>query len=129
MKKIALVEDNPDNRLLVRVILEDLYELADYETGAEAWAALQQARPDLILLDISLPDMDGTELLRKIRAQASLRNLPAIALTAHAMRGDREKYLSFGFDDYITKPIVEESVLLEAIANALAKAQDGKGSH
>ena len=60
MKNIAVVEDNPDNRLLVRVILQESYELTDYESGAEAWAGLQQSKPDLLLMDISLPDMDGT---------------------------------------------------------------------
>jgi two-component system, cell cycle response regulator DivK len=120
MKRIAVVEDNPDNRLLVRVILQELYELTDYETGATALAGLHQAPPDLVLLDISLPDLDGTELLRKIRADPRLRQLPIIALTAHAMSGDREKYIGSGFDDYVTKPIVDERVLVEAIARALA---------
>ena len=121
MKRIAVVEDNPDNRLLVRVILQDTYELTDYETGAEAWAGLRQFKPDLLLMDISLPDMEGTDLLGRIRGDADLRRLPVIALTAHAMRGDREKYLAAGFDDYVTKPIVDENVLLNSIAQALAK--------
>ncbi len=121
MKRIAVVEDNPDNRLLVRALLRELYELSDYETGAEAWQGLQQSKPDLVLLDISLPDMEGTELLSRIRAEARLRDLPVIALTAHAMSGDRENYLAFGFDDYVTKPIVDEHLLLQAIERALGK--------
>ncbi len=120
MKKIALVEDNPDNRLLVRAILEDLYEIVEYETGNDALAGLQQERPELVLLDISLPGMDGTEVLRHIRADEGLRSLPVIALTAHAMAGDREKFLSAGFDDYLTKPIVDENVLIHAIARHIA---------
>ena len=120
MKKIALVEDNPDNRLLVRAILEDLYEIVEYETGNEALTGLQQERPDLVLLDISLPGMDGTEVLRHIRADDGLKDLPVIALTAHAMAGDREKFLSAGFDDYLTKPIVDENVLINSIARHLA---------
>lgn len=120
MKKIALVEDNPDNRLLVRAILEDLYEIVEYETGNEALTGLQQERPDLVLLDISLPGMDGTEVLRLIRADAGLKSLPVVALTAHAMAGDREKFLSAGFDDYLTKPIVDENVLINSIARHLA---------
>ena len=121
MKRIAVVEDNPDNRLLVRVILQDTYELIDYETGAEAWAGLRQFKPDVLLMDISLPDMEGTDLLGRVRGDAELRALPVIALTAHAMRGDREKYLAAGFDDYVTKPIVDENVLLNSIEQVLAK--------
>jgi len=119
MKKIALVEDNPDNQLLIRVLLLDVYEVAAYETGATALAGLRTEKPDLVLLDISLPEMDGTQVLRSIRSDPALRSLPVIALTAHAMTGDREKYLAEGFDDYVTKPILDESILLEAIARAL----------
>ena len=119
MKKIAVVEDNPDNRLLVRVILESLYEIVEYETGFTALEGLPKETPDLVLLDISLPEMDGTEVLRRIRADAQLRALPVIALTAHAMSGDREKYLAAGFNDYVTKPIVDENVLLDAIQQLL----------
>ena len=115
MKKIALVEDNPDNRLLVRVILESLYEVTEYENGFAALEGLQKQKPDLVLLDVSLPEMDGTEVLRRIRADANLRDLPVIALTAHAMAGDRVKYLAAGFDEYVTKPIVDETLLLGAI--------------
>jgi CheY-like chemotaxis protein len=119
MKKIALVEDNPDNRLLVRVILESLYEVTEYETGFAALESLQKEKPALVLLDVSLPEMDGTEVLRRIRADAGLRDLPVIALTAHAMSGDREKYLAAGFDEYVTKPIVDETLLLDAIKKLL----------
>jgi CheY-like chemotaxis protein len=122
MKRIALVEDNADNRLLVHAILEDLYELDDYETGVDALGGLQADTPDLVLLDISLPGMDGTEVLRRIRADEQVRRLPVIALTAHAMAGDREKYLAMGFDAYVTKPIVDEEVLLGEIARLLRTA-------
>jgi len=125
MKKIAVVEDNPDNRLLVQVILEPLYEVTEYEDGFAALAGLPQARPDLVLLDVSLPGMDGPEVLNRIRADASLRHLPVIALTAHAMAGDREKFLALGFNDYVTKPIVDENLLLNAIKNLLAKESSG----
>jgi two-component system cell cycle response regulator DivK len=125
MKKIAVVEDNPDNRLLVQVILEPLYEVTEYEDGFAALAGLPQARPDLVLLDVSLPGMDGPEVLNRIRADASLRQLPVIALTAHAMAGDREKYLALGFNDYVTKPIVDENLLLDAIKTLLAKESSG----
>jgi two-component system cell cycle response regulator DivK len=123
MKKITVVEDNPDNRLLVRVILESLYEITEYEDGSSALAGLGQQRPDLVLLDVSLPEMDGTEVLRRLRADDDLRSLPVIALTAHAMTGDREKYLGLGFDDYVTKPIVDETLLLDAIQRLLARGE------
>lgn len=93
MKKIAVVEDNPDNRLLVRLILEPHYEVAEYASGRSTLEGLAREMPDLLLLDISLPEMDGVEVLRRIRATPALRGLPVIALTAHAMAGDREKYL------------------------------------
>jgi CheY-like chemotaxis protein len=121
MKKIAVIEDNPDNRLLLRAILEEHYEITDYESGFEALTAMPAQRPDLVLLDISLPKMDGTEVLKKIRAEPALSKLPVIALTAHAMSGDREKYLSLGFDEYVAKPIVDETILLNAIASGLEK--------
>jgi CheY-like chemotaxis protein len=118
--KIAVVEDNPDNRMLVQALLEDRYEISEYETGVEAVEGLGDDVPDLILLDISLPEMDGTEVLAWIRGQDALKDLPVIALTAHAMAGDRDKYLAAGFNDYVTKPIVDEGVLLEAIERCLS---------
>lgn len=113
--KIAVVEDNPDNRLLVQALLEEMYEISEYETGTDAVEGLEEDDPDLILLDISLPEMDGTDVLNWVRENGTLRDVPVIALTAHAMAGDREKYLAAGFNDYVTKPIVDEAVLLEAI--------------
>jgi CheY-like chemotaxis protein len=117
--KIAVVEDNPDNRMLVRALLEDHYDITEYETGLEAVDGLPGAVPDLILLDISLPEMDGTEVLAWLRTQDALKDLPVIALTAHAMAGDKEKFLSLGFDGYVTKPIIDEDVLLAAIERCL----------
>jgi len=116
---VAVVEDNADNRLLLQALLGDRYQLVEYENGADALAGFATARPDLVLLDISLPGMDGTEILQRIRADDALRTLPVIALTAHAMAGDREKFLEAGFDDYVTKPIVDENKLFVAIDRLL----------
>jgi two-component system cell cycle response regulator DivK len=121
MPKLAVVEDNADNRLLLQAILADKYDLDEYENGADALAAFAKLRPDLVLLDISLPDMDGTEILSRIRQDDAMRGLPVIALTAHAMTGDREKFLAAGFDDYITKPIVDETLLFSSIERLLNK--------
>lgn len=125
MKKIALVEDNADNRLLVEVVLGDLFEVTPYENGFDALEGLAKDKPDLVLLDISLPKMDGNEVLRRIRADASLQDLAVIALTAHAMAGDREKYLEAGFDDYVTKPILDEEVLIATIQRLLERGKHG----
>ena len=120
--KVAVVEDNPDNRVLVQALLEDLYDLSEYETGADAVEGLPGSVPDLVLLDISLPEVDGTEVLAWLREQDALKHLPVIALTAHAMAGDREKFLSVGFDDYVTKPILDEDLLIDAIERCLNRA-------
>jgi CheY-like chemotaxis protein len=118
--KLAVVEDNPDNRLLVQAILDDRYDLVEYESGTAALDGFRESPPDLVLLDISLPGMDGTEVLRHMKDDPTLSRIPVIALTAHAMSGDRERYLSEGFDEYVSKPIVDEAVLLEAIERGLA---------
>jgi CheY-like chemotaxis protein len=123
MTTIAIVEDNADNRLLLQAILDGLYDLVEYENGTDALVGLAASLPDLVLLDISLPGMDGNEILARIRADPRLRTLPVIALTAHAMSGDREKYLAAGFNDYITKPIVDETILLAAIDRWLTAAR------
>jgi two-component system, cell cycle response regulator DivK len=115
MKKVAVIEDNPDNRELLRAILGPLHHITDYSTGQEALEGVRKDRPDVILLDISLPGMDGLEILEKIRADTALREIPVIALTAHVVSGDREKYLAAGFNDYIAKPILDEKVLYDAI--------------
>lgn len=115
MKTIAVVEDNADNRLLLQALLGDTYLITEYEDGPKALAGLRRHRPDLVILDISLPGMNGEEVLANIRADASLRDLPVLALTAHAMDGVRERLLEWGFDGYLAKPITDEEVLLSAI--------------
>ena len=115
MRKIAVVDDNADNRLIIRTILEDQYEIIEYASGIEAIEGFRKKKPDVVILDISLPEMDGTEILRRIRDDSHLHDLPVIALTAHAMVGDREKYLSAGFNDYVAKPILDMNVLFSTI--------------
>jgi CheY-like chemotaxis protein len=115
VRRIAVVEDNPDNRLLVRAILEDRYELFEYESGKEALEKIPGDKPDLIFLDISLPEMDGPEVLKRLRAEHDLARIPVVALTAHAMVGDRERFMEAGFDDYIPKPILDPGHLVAVI--------------
>lgn len=125
MSVIAVVDDNADSRLLVDAILGDAYEVRGHASAVEALAAFDAAVPDLVLLDISLPEMSGFDLLARMRADARLRRVPAIALTAHAMHGAREAYLAAGFDGFVAKPIVDEGALLRAVEAGLARGADG----
>lgn len=120
-KTIGVVEDNPDNRLLLQAILADDFDIVEYETGVDALEGLKRKLPDLLLLDISLPGLDGVAVLGRIREDTSMQALPVIALTAHAMTGDRAKYLDAGFNDYVSKPIVDEAVLLDTIRKWLPR--------
>jgi len=105
-EKILYIEDNPGNRMLVRRILMvedyDVYEAEDGPTGVEI--ALRE-KPDLVLMDMNLPDLDGYEMTRRMRAIPELANIPIIAMTANVMQGDREKTLAAGCSGYIPKPI------------------------
>lgn len=121
--QILLVEDNPDNRLLVAVLLEERYRVVEAASAEEALVLLPMFEPDLFLIDISLPGMDGVELLAEIRRRPEHAGRPAIALTAHAMEGDREYFLAQGFDAYLSKPILKESLLLDAVTRALRRAE------
>ena len=122
---LCLVDDSADNRLLMHAILDDRYDVIEFADGASALAALQTAHPAVLLLDISLPDMDGTEVLARIRQDPRTRALPVIALTGHARPDDRARYLDAGFDEYVTKPIVDEALLHRAIAHCLAPVAPG----
>ena len=120
MTRIAVVEDNEDNALLVQLMLEDTYDLAFYDDPDDALAALSTHAPALVLMDISLPRKDGIQVLAELRQSAVFGDTPVIALTAHAMIGDREQLMAHGFTDYVAKPIVDEDLLLDAISKALA---------
>ncbi len=122
MNRIAVVEDNPDNRMLLQAMLDGAYEIDEYETGTHALEAITKHSADLVLLDISLPGMDGLEVLRHLRANPLTAGIPVIALTAHAMTGDRERFLAAGFDGYLTKPIVDDAELVAVIEQHLARA-------
>jgi two-component system, cell cycle response regulator DivK len=118
MKKILIVEDVDFNRDLIVQLLEDNYEILTAADGAEGIQLAERERPDLILMDLSLPVVDGWEATRRIKANAALRHTPIIALTAHAMRGDEEKARESGCDDYLSKPL-DEDVLFAKLAKFL----------
>jgi two-component system cell cycle response regulator DivK len=114
-KIVLYIEDNFHNRRIVRKILESQgYILVEAEDGISGLAMVRRLRPPLVLLDIGLPGMDGLELLALVKADEGLRDIPVIALTASAMRGDRERFLAAGCDDYISKPI-QATELIEKI--------------
>ena len=103
---ILYVEDNPDNRLLVkRILLAEDYSLLEAIDGRDALDVLETAHPDLILMDINMPDMDGYTLTAKIKSLPGFERIPILALTANVMRGDKEKTLEAGCDGYIQKPL------------------------
>lgn len=120
MKKILIVEDVEINRDLLEQLLEEDYELLTAEDGAAAIRLAEAESPDLILMDMSLPVMDGWEATRILKGRDDLKMIPVIALTAHAMRGDEEKARACGCDDYLSKP-VDEDRLFEKITYFLEK--------
>src|SRR4051812_8477316 len=106
MKKILVVEDNQVNRELVRDMLEGPdFEIFEAENGLEALHMLPKIAPDLVLLDIQMPVLDGMSAIKQIREKPQYAPLPVLALTAYAMVGDKERVLAAGFSGYLTKPI------------------------
>jgi two-component system cell cycle response regulator DivK len=106
MIKVLIAEDNPVNRELLRELLEGRgYEVEEACDGVQALEMVASARPTLLLLDLGMPRLDGFGVIRKIREDPELVDLPVMAVTAYAMRGDREKVLDAGFDAYLSKPI------------------------
>ena len=123
MAKILLVEDNEMNRdMLSRRLLRKGFEVVIAVDGGQAVAMAESEHPDLILMDMSLPVIDGWEATRRVKVAKMTAHIPVIALTAHAMSGDREKAISAGCDDYDTKPI-EMQRLLEKIEALLVRPQ------
>jgi CheY-like chemotaxis protein len=121
--KILLVEDNEMNRdMLSRRLLRKGFEVVMAVDGGQAVSMAESEHPDLILMDMSLPVIDGWEATRRVKAAEATAHIPVIALTAHAMSGDREKALEAGCDDYDTKPI-EMPRLLEKIDALLVRTR------
>lgn len=121
--RILCVEDNPQNMRLVRKMLRRIYTVLEAEDGMSGLRIAEEEKPDLILMDINLPDIDGIEVTKRIKAQKHLNHIPIIALTANAMFGDEEKYLAAGCDGYIAKP-VDRATLQNEIARFLSQTED-----
>ena len=121
MRTVGIVEDHAPNRLLLSAILGARFALREHEDGASALEAFRREPPDVVLLDISLPRMDGIEVLRRMREDPALQAVPVVALTAHAMDEDRARFLAAGFDEYVAKPIVDFEGLV-ALVERLAAA-------
>jgi two-component system cell cycle response regulator DivK len=112
MKRILLVEDTEDNRVIVRDLVSSAgYELLEAVDGAEGLAMAEREKPDLILMDIQLPVMDGYEATRRIKANPALKHIPVIAVTSYALAGDEEKTKVAGCDGYIAKPFSPRKLL------------------
>jgi len=120
-EKILLVEDNEVNRRLAEFLLRSHgYQVREATTAVEALEMLEKERPDLIVMDIQLPGMDGLEVTRKIKAQPATADIPVIAVTSYAMKGDREKALAAGCVGYVTKPI-DKNIFIQEIAARLGE--------
>ena len=105
-KKILIVDDNQDSRELAVKVLKNVgYQMIEAADGEDALEKAVAENPDLILMDISIPKIDGYEVTRRLKSQVSFKNTPIIALTAHAMKGDKEKAMESGCEGYISKPI------------------------
>ena len=121
MSKVLIVEDNPVNRELLREVLEARgYAVSEACDGQEALRQIQNVVPDIVLLDLNMPVMDGFATLKHIRANPALAALPVLAVTAYTMQGDREKGLDAGFDGYLSKP-VHAGTLIQEMERLLAR--------
>jgi two-component system, cell cycle response regulator DivK len=111
-KRILLVEDQEDGRRIVRDLLAASdYTLIEAKTGEEGLALAEQERPDLILMDIQLPGLDGYEVTRRIKANPALSHIPIIAVTSYALSGDEQKAYAAGCDDYVAKPFSPRALM------------------
>ena len=126
MSKVLIAEDNPVNRELLRELLEIRgFSVIEAGDGQAALRLLEESRPDILLLDLDMPVLDGFATVRRIRENPAWASLPVLAVTAYAMQGDREKVLASGFDGYQSKPI-KASTLVEEMERLLTRRQSAK---
>jgi len=123
-KRILLIEDNAVNRRLAQFLLKSQgYEVWEVTSAPEAFESLKEKRPDLILMDIQLPGMDGLTATKQLKADPTTRDIPVLAVTSYAMKGDEVKAFEAGCSGYVTKPI-DKTIFLEAVAKALENRGD-----
>jgi CheY-like chemotaxis protein len=108
---ILIVEDNPDNMTTIKAVLQNRYRILEATDGERGLRIAAESQPDLILLDMALPKMDGLTVVRHLKENPKLGSIPVIAMTAQAMKGDRERIIEAGCDDYIAKPLDPEGFL------------------
>jgi len=121
-KVILYIEDNPENRLLVKRVLEvEGYHVVEADSGSAGMKKVETLRPDLVLMDINLPGIDGYELTHRLKQMPHLAGVPVVAMTANVMKGDREKTLAAGCDGYIQKPIDVDQLPLQVARFLQAK--------
>lgn len=126
-EKILLVEDNAVNRRLAEFLLRSNgYQVREATTAQEAFEVLKTERPDLILMDVQLPGMDGLEATKRLKENPATRDIPVVAVTSYAMKGDREKALAAGCAGYITKPI-DKKTFAQEVATHLGSKGQGRG--
>lgn len=122
MIRVLIAEDNAINRELLRELLETRgYAVEEACDGQAALRMMEHSAPDILLLDVGMPVLDGYGVVRKLRENPRLSNLPVLAVTAYAMQGDRERILNSGFDGYLSKP-VDAGLLIEEVKRLLARA-------
>jgi len=123
METALVIEDNPNNMVLICDILElNGYSVIQAETGTSGFEIAKTHNPDFIILDIQLPDINGFNVLEKIRENAITENIPVIAMTSYAMAGDKAKFIAAGCDGYVEKPI-EPGLVIKQIQKALKKSK------
>ena len=108
---ILVVEDNPDNMTTIKAILQNRFLIREAADGEEGLRIAAETKPDLILFDMALPKLDGMAVVRQLKENGELSSIPVIAMTAQVVKGDREKILAAGCDDYLAKPIDPDSIL------------------
>lgn len=126
-EKVLLVEDNPVNRRLAEFLLRSHgYLVREAATAQEAFEMIKTERPDLIVMDIQLPGMDGLEATKRIKADPATSDIPVVAVTSYAMKGDREKALASGCIGYITKPI-DKAMFIQEVASHIGTKRTQMG--
>jgi len=122
---IAVVDDSEDNQLLLQVVLGRDHTIHSYYRAIDALEAFASDRPDVVLMDISMPEMDGLTALKHVRSRPAIHNLPVVALTAMALPDDEARFLAAGFDAYVTKPIVDFAQLTSTLEDVIRRRGAG----